>query len=118
MRVMVSGDDEALLRQAATRECRVCSWRRRRAIQLLAGGQPPTVVAELLSCRLASVSTWAAAWRTEGLAGLLAPSRPGTPHSLDQRAEQVLAERLASDPQGRGDHATGWTVPLLRAALA
>jgi transposase len=118
MKVMVSGDDEALLRQAATRERRVRPWRRLRAIQLLAGGKQPTVVAELLSCSLASVYNWAAAWRTEGLAGLLEPSRPGKTRSLDQQAEQVLEERLASDPQERGYHATGWTVPMLRAELA
>ena len=36
---------------------------------------------------------------------------------MDQTAEQLLEERLASDPQARGYHATGWTVPLLRAEL-
>jgi transposase len=118
MKVMVSGDEEAALREATTRERRVRPWRRLRAIQVLAGGEHPTAVAELLSCSLASVYNWAAAWRARGLAGLRELPRAGKTRALDATAEQLLEERLASDPQGRGDHATGWTVPMLRAELA
>jgi transposase len=118
MRVMVSGDEAAALQEAATRERRVRHWRRLRALQLLAGGEQPTVVAELLSCSLASVYNWAAAWRARGLAGLREVPRAGKTRVLDETAEQLLEERLASDPQSRGYHATGWTVPMLRAELA
>ncbi len=118
MKVMVSVEDEAALSKAAARERRVRHWRRLRTIQLLARGEPPTAVAEMLSCSLASVYNWAAAWRARGLAGLGEVPRPGKPRALDQTAEHLLAERRASDPQSRGYHATGWTVPLLRAELA
>jgi transposase len=118
MRVMVSGDEEALLRQATTRERRVRPWRRLRAIQLLAGGEHPTTVATMLSCSLASVYSWAAAWQARGLEGLRELPRAGKTRALDEPAEHLLEERLASDPQGRGYHATGWTVPMLRAELA
>ena len=118
MQVMVSGEEEAVLAQAAARERRVRRWRRLRAIQLLGRGEPPKTVATMLACSLASVYNWAAAWRAEGLAGLQDPPRPGKPRALDQQAEQLLEAWLASDPQGRGYHATGWTVPLLQTELA
>jgi transposase len=118
MQVTISGEEDTVLAQAAARERRVRSWRRLRAIQLLGRGEPPTAVATVLGCSLASVYNWAAAWRAEGLAGLLEPPRPGKARALDDRAEQLLDEWLASDPQAKGDHATGWTVPLLRTDLA
>jgi transposase len=118
MQVMISGEEAAVLAQAAARERRVRPWRRLRAIQLLADGKPPTVVAELLSCSLASVYNWAAAWRARGLVGLREVPRAGKPRALDETAEQLLEERLASDPQSRGYHTTGWTVPMLRGELA
>lgn len=118
MQVTVSVDDEAVLVQAAARERRVRCWRRLRAIQLLGSGEQPKAVARALGCSLASVYNWAAAWRADGLAGLQEPSRPGKPRALDDRAEQLLDEWLASDPQARGYHATGWTVPLLHVELA
>ena len=37
---------------------------------------------------------------------------------LDARAERLLEDLLPGDPQARGYHATGWTVPMLRAELA
>ena len=118
MQVTISGEEAAVLAQAAARERCVRSWRRLRAIQLLGRGTSPRTVADLLGCSLASIYNWAAAWRTDGLAGLLEPSRPGKTRALDDRAERLLDERLASDPQARGDHATGWTVPLLKTELA
>ena len=118
MQVTISGEEAPVLAQAAARERRVRSWRRLRAIQLLGSGEQPKAVAGALGCSLASIYNWAAAWRAEGLAGLQEPPRPGKPRSLDQRAEQLLEEWLASDPQERGYHATGWTVPMLRAELA
>ncbi len=102
MQVMVSGEEEAVLAQAAARERRVRSWRRLRAIQLLGSGEHPRVVAEALGCSLASIDNWAAAWRAAGLAGLQEPPRPGKPRSLDERAEPLLDEWLASDPPAKG----------------
>jgi transposase len=118
MQVTVSVDEAAVLAQAAARERRVRSWRRLRAIQLLGSGDQPRAVAGALGCSLASIYNWAAAWRADGLAGLQEPSRPGQPRALDDRAERLLDEWLASDPQTRGYHATGWTVPMLQGELA
>jgi transposase len=118
LQVTVSVDAAAVLAQAAAREQRVRSWRRLRAIQLLGSGEQPRAVAGALGCSLASIYNGAAAWRAEGLPGLQEPPRPGKTRSLDQRAEQLLEEWLASDPQSKGYHATGWTVPLLKTELA
>jgi transposase len=118
MPVLVSSEEAAVLAQAAAHERRVRPWRRLQAIQLLGSGEPPTRVAKVLACSLASVYNWAAAWRAAGLAGVQDPPRPSKTRSLDQRGEQWLDEWLASDPQARGDHATGWTVPRLRAEVA
>lgn len=117
MQVTISGEEAAVLAQAAARERRVRSWRRLRAIQLLGRGEPPKAVATVLGCSLASIYNWAAAWRADGLAGLQEQPRPGKRRSLDERAERLLDEWLASDPQARGYHATGWTVPLLKTEL-
>ena len=37
---------------------------------------------------------------------------------MDAAGEAVLQALLATDPQGHGHQATGWTVPLLRGELA
>jgi transposase len=118
MQLMISGAEETVLAQAAARERRVRPWRRLRAIQLLGRGEPPKAVATVLGCSLASVYNWAATWRARGLAGLQEPVRAGKARSLDERAERLVDEWLASDPQARGYHATGWTVPLLKTELA
>ena len=118
MQVTISGEEAAVLAQATARERHVRPWRRLRAIQLLGSGEPPKAVAGALGCSLASIYNWAAAWRADGLAGVQEPPRPGKRRSLDDRAERLLDEWLASDPQVRGYHATGWTVPLLRTELA
>ncbi len=44
--------------------------------------------------------------------------RPGGPRKLDSAGEQGLQALLATDPQRRAHHSTGWTVPLLRGELA
>ncbi len=76
-------------------------------------------VAAGLGCARSSVFAWAAAWRKEGLAGVTpAPHGGGPARRLDGDGEALLADLLAGDPQARGHHATGWTVPLLRAELA
>jgi transposase len=118
MQVLVSVEEAAVLAQAAARERRVRRWRRLRAIQVLGSGASPTRVATMLACSLARVYNWAAAWRAAGLAGVQDLPRPGKARALDQRAEQWLDEWLASAPQGRGDHATGWTVPRLTTEVA
>jgi transposase len=117
MRLTVSEAERAALTTAADAEDQVRQWRRYRAVLLLAA-QPPAQVAATLGCSRASVYAWAAAYREQGLAGLLEQPRSGRPRRLGATAIATLEERLAEDPQTQGQHATGWTVPLLQAQLA
>ena len=104
--------------EAATRDARqVRQWRRYRAVLLLSEARPE-VVATMLGCSRASVYAWAAAWRRESLAGLRERPRNGRPARLAGAGAAALDALVATDPQAHGQHATGWTVPLLRAALA
>lgn len=119
MQLELSGAEQASLEAAAAAERRVRVWRRYRAILLLAGGElGPAQVAVALGCARASVYGWAQAWRIAGLAGLQEAPRTGRPARLAGDGTAVLEQVLATDPQARGQHATGWTVPLLRAELA
>ena len=106
------------LEAAAAAEPRVRRWRRQQAVQLLAAGHSPAAVAQSLHCSRASVYAWAAAWREAGVAGLGDAPHGGGWVKLDAAGEAVLQALLATDPQAHGHQATGWTVPLLRGALA
>jgi transposase len=108
------------LAEAASKEKHVRNWRRRiRAIELLAEGRRSEAVAEALGCARSSVYAWARAWRERGLSGLREGSRPRRRRSLEGRAELLLEELLKEgDPQSRGYHSSGWTVPLLKSELA
>ena len=111
--------ERAQLAEAASKEKRVRTWRRIRAIELLAEGRKPEAVAEALGCARSSVYAWAKAWREMGLWGLREGSRSGRRRSLEGRAESLLEELLEEgDPQSRGYRSTGWTVPMLRSELA
>lgn len=117
MRLQLRAEERTALVAAAERETQVRHWRRYRAVLLLAE-HAPEQVATLLACSRSSVYAWAVAYRDHGLAGLAEPPRRGRPRSLDAAAVALLEQRLGEDPQTRGQHATGWTVPLLRADLA
>lgn len=71
----------------------------------------------MLGCSRASVYSWAKTWRGSGLEGLREGPHSGKKRSLDEAAEKLLGEWLESDPQGRGYHSTGWTVPMLESEL-
>jgi transposase len=116
MRLELTAGQRSALEAAAAVERRVGRWKRYRAIVLLAE-QAPETVAAALGCARASVYSWAAAWRRRGLEGLRERPRGGRPRRLAGAGEATLEALLASDPQAHGQHATGWTVPLLRAAL-
>lgn len=118
MRLELSAAERASLEAAAAAERRVRVWRRYRAILLLAEADlGPEQVAAALGCARASVYGWAQAWRSRGHAGLQEAPRPGRPARLAGEGTAALEHVLATDPQTRGQHATGWTVPLLRAEL-
>jgi transposase len=119
MGLMLDSRERAQLAEAASKQKRVRNWRRIRAIELLAEGRRPEVVAEALGCARSSVYAWAKAWRQIGLWGLEEGQRSGRRRSLEGRAELLLVELLEEgDPQSRGYRSTGWTVPLLKSELA
>lgn len=103
---------------AMAAEKRTRSWKRYQAVLLLAEGQAPAAVAHVLRCSVASIYNWAASWRREGVAGLAEHPHLGAARRLDAAGEALLAGLLAVAPQTHGHQATGWTVPLLRTALA
>lgn len=103
---------------AMAAEQRVRRWKRYRAIVLRGEGLSVPAVARSLGCSQASVYAWSAAWREQGVAGLVEGPHRGGPVKLGATAARVLTELLATDPQTHGHRATGWTVPLLRTELA
>ncbi len=113
MELVLTGDERAALVAAAARETRVRRWRRFQALLLVADGGKPETVAANVGCSRASVYNWLAAWRAEGLAGVVEAAQTPTPPAHREPLETLLTERLGSDPQAHGHHATGWTVPLL-----
>jgi transposase len=117
MQLELSNDERAALEAAAASERRVRQWRRYRAV-LWCGEQPVEQVATTLGCGRATVYAWAAAYRAHGLAGVVVRPRGHRPPLLSDAAIAVLERRLSEDPQTHGQHATGWTVPLLQAELA
>lgn len=102
MALRVTAAERSALTAAAAREGRVRHWRRYRALLLLADGQSASAVAAGVGCSERSLWYWVAAWRREGLDGLVEAPRRGRAPALDRGAEELLAERLGSDPQARG----------------
>jgi len=110
--------DRLAVEQAKAAEPRLRRWRRYQAVLLLADGEPPGRVATALGCGVSSGYHWAAAWRRAGVAGLREGDHGGARPILDAAGIALVMDLLAQDPQARGHHATGWTVPLLRTELA
>lgn len=117
MRLALTAEERDTLAGAAARERRVRVWRRYQAVLLVGDGRHPEAVATAVGCRRASIDTWVAAWRREGLAGLQeAPHLPPPPaHTLP--LEALLTALLRDDPQTHGHHSAqrapaGWMVPL------
>ena len=115
MAVTLTFEERAALEDAAGAERRVKVWRRYRAI-LLANEHGARAAAQMLGCSRPSVYVWLDAFRREGIAALRPRQRVGRPR-LAGAGARLLGDLLERDPQGRGWHATGWTVPLLRTEL-
>ncbi len=113
MSLVLSERERAALADAAAREQRVRRWRRYQAVLRVADGEHPKAVAASLGCSRASVYNWLAAWREEGLAGVVEAVHPPPVLAHTAPLEALLNALLADDPQRHGHHATGWTVPLL-----
>ena len=102
------GGERACGAGGAIRRC--CCWPR---------GMPAAAVAHTLRCSRASVYAWAAALAAAGGgAGCAKATTAAAGSSWMRRARRCWRALLATDPQARGHHATGWTVPLLRTELA
>lgn len=109
--------ERAALEAAAAREPRRRVWQRYRAV-LLAAERTPEAIPAALGCCRASVYNWLRAWQRGGLEGLVPRAHGGgRPARLAGAGAARLDDLLRVDPQTRGWHATGWTVPLLRAEL-
>jgi transposase len=113
MSLVLSDTERAALANAAAHEQRVRRWRRYQAVLRVADGERPEAVAASLGCSRASVYNWLAAWREEGLAGVIEAVHPPPVLAHTAPLAALLNELLADDPQRHGHHATGWTVPLL-----
>lgn len=119
MQFALTVSEREALESAARHERRVRAWRRYRAV-LIAAEEGTAAAARVLGCALSSVYSWVGMWRQEGVNGLRERSRGGgRPVRLAEGAgATTLTTLLREDPQARGWHATGWTVPLLRTELA
>jgi transposase len=113
MSLVLSEVERAALADAAARERRVRRWRRYQAVLLVADGRRPDEAAASVGCSRASVYAWLAAWRADGLAGLTEAPHPPPIQAHAAPLEALLTALLANDPQHCGQHATGWTIPLL-----
>jgi transposase len=113
MSLSLSGPERAAVAEAAAHERRVRRWRRYRALLLVADGTRPEEAAASLGCSRASVYNWLAAWRGAGLAGVVEAAHPQPVPAHTAPLEALLGALLREDPQHRGHHATGWTIPLL-----
>lgn len=113
MSLVLSESDRFALLDAAAHERRVRRWRRYQAVLLVADGKSPHEAAMSVGCSRASVYSWLAAWRTDGLAGLVEALHPPPIQTHAAALETLLTALLADDPRQHGQHATGWTISLL-----
>jgi len=118
MQISLTASEAEALGRTTARERRAATWRRYRAMQLLAQGQTPRQVAAALGCCLSSVYNWATRWQQQAQPDLHDHARAGRPRRLEPVDEQQLEALLTSDPQAHGLLATGWTVPLVQTQLA
>ena len=117
-RLTLTQEERAALEAAQARSVKVRHWRRFQAVLLRADGVPVATVAQTLACTETSISNWVAAWRAEGVTGVVEGDHPGKARRRAPEAEALLGTLLSEgDPQAHGYAATGWTVPLLRTEL-
>jgi transposase len=118
MLLTLTATQRADLEDAVTHARQTRTWKRYRALLLLADGQTIAQVSTALACGQSTIYRWVAIWREQGVARLAEGPHPGRTRRLDAAADAHLQALLGSDPQTHGHHTTGWTVPLLLSALA
>jgi len=118
MDLVLTPEQRADLEAATAHARQTRTWKRYRALLLLAEGQTIAQVSTALACGQSTIYRWVAIWRAEGVERLAEGRHPGRTRRLDAAADAHLQALLESDPQTHGHHTTGWTVPLLLTALA
>jgi transposase len=91
--------------------------RRRRAVQLLEGGQSLVVVAWMVGAAVSAVWQWRETCRRAGADGLAAKPAPGRPPKLSPQPRQRLAPILAVGAQHYGYPNELWTTRRIAAVL-
>lgn len=82
---------------------------RRRAVQLVSGGQTQAAVAVVLGVHPVTVAKWMAKHRAEGEAGLVAKPTPGRPRFLIEDQDAQVRCWLAQKPTAHGFPTDLWT---------
>jgi transposase len=91
--------------------------RRRRAVQLLEGGQSLVVVAWMVGAAVSAVWQWRATCRRAGTAGLAAQPAPGRPPKLSPPQRQRLPQLLAVGAQHYGYPNDLWPTRRIAAVI-
>ena len=94
------------------------TWRRIRALLLLAEGQRVGDVAHLLGVHRQAIHRWRMLFEQERTPDSLQEHvPPGRPPAQRQVAREAVARLLEQDPRKLGYRTTAWTVPLLQRHL-
>ena len=91
--------------------------RRRRAVQLLEGGQSLVMVAQMVGAAVSAVWQWRATFRHAGADGLAAKPAPGRPPKLSPQQRQRLPQLLAVGAQHYGYPNDLWTTRRIAAVI-
>ncbi len=91
--------------------------RRKRAVELLAEGLSPSVVAQRVSASVRSVLRWRQAHREEGAGALDAKPVPGRPPRLDPEHYPRLLEILLAGPLEHGFANDLWTLARMAVVI-
>ena len=87
--------------------------RRRKAIALLEQGLQPVDVAEQLGVDRRSVRRWKAAYRKNGIKGILSKQAKGRPSKLNSKEKKNLEKLLTKGPRAVGFQTDLWTCPRI-----
>lgn len=91
--------------------------RRAQAVVWWLGGASQTKVSQRLGVSRASVQTWCARFRREGVTGLWDRRRSGRPRTAGKEVEVAVAACLSASDLAGTHGPGGWTVPRLVSAL-
>jgi len=114
----LKGIDRQRLQQALSQQPTARTFRRLRAVLMLAEGTSPELAAEALGVSIASVYRWLQRYQQRHQPGdLLDLPRSGRPSVTGPVADQQIEQLLRTTPLDVGYQSTGWTVELVRHEL-